>query len=87
MGWIYLQENRERVREALLNGHVDEVVTLRATAFDELAAAMHTFGYWEQLAMITVALDKDGDDVPSELLMRELAVLPLLSLPDTFPEC
>ena len=82
MGWIYLQENRERVREALLNGHVDEVVTLRATAFDELAAAMHTFGYWEQLAMITVALDKDGDDVPSELLMRELAVLPLLRIPN-----
>ena len=82
MGWIYLQENRERVREALLNGHVDEVVTLRATAFDELAAAMHTFGYWEQLAMITVALDKDGDDVPSELLMRELAVLPLLRVPN-----
>ena len=37
MSWIYLHENRERVRQALLRGHVDEVVTLRATAFDELA--------------------------------------------------
>jgi len=82
MSWIYLQENRERVREALLNGHVDEVVTLRATAFDELAAAMHTFGYWEQLGAIEIALDKDSDDVPDELLLRELAVLPLLRIPN-----
>jgi len=82
MSWIYLQENRERVREALLNGHVDEVVTLRATAFDQLAAAMHTFGYWEQLAAIEVGLDKDDDDVPDGLLLRELAVLPLLRIPN-----
>ena len=80
MSWIYLHENRERVRQALLSGHVDEVVTLRATAFDELAAAMHTFGYWEQLESITVVMDKDDDDVPSELVVRELAVLPLLRI-------
>ena len=80
MGWIYLQENRERVREALRRGHVDEVVTLRATAFDELAATMHSFGYWKQLESINVALDKDDDDVPNELLVRELAVLPLLRI-------
>jgi len=82
MSWIYLHENRERVREALLNGHVDEVVTLRATAFDELASAMHTFGYWKQLEAIEVTLDKDGDDVPDGLLLRELAVLPLLRIPN-----
>jgi hypothetical protein len=82
MSWIYLQENRERVRAALLNGHVDEVVSLRATAFDELAAAMHTFGYWEQLEAIEITLDKDEDDVPDELLLRELAVLPLLRIPN-----
>jgi hypothetical protein len=82
MSWIYLQENRERVRDGLLNGHVDEVVTLRATAFDELAAAMRVFGYWEQLEAIEVALDKDDDDVPDELLLRELAVLPLLRIPN-----
>jgi len=84
MGWIYLQENRERVRGALLNGHVDEVVMLRATAFDELAAAMHKFGYWEQLEAIEIALDKDEDDVPDELLLRELAVLPLLRIPNPY---
>ena len=82
MSWMYLQENRERVRAALLNGHVDEVVSLRATAFDELAAAMHTFGYWEQLEAIEITLDKDEDDVPDELLLRELAVLPLLRIPN-----
>jgi hypothetical protein len=82
MSWIYLQENRKHVREALLSGHVDEVITLRATAFDELAAAMHTFGYWAQLESIEVTLDKDGDDVPDELLLRELAVMPLLRIPN-----
>jgi hypothetical protein len=82
MGWIYLQENRDRVREALLSRHVDEVITLRATAFDELAAAMHMFGYWAQLESIEVTLDKDEDDVPDELLLRELAVLPLLRIPN-----
>jgi hypothetical protein len=80
MSWIYLQENRDRVHQALLKGYVDEVVTLRATAFDELAAAMHTFGYWEQLECIEIKLEKDGDDVPNELLKRELAVLPLLRI-------
>lgn len=82
MGWIYLQENRDRVRKALLNGRVDEVVTMRATAFDELAAAMYVFGYWEQLEAIKVELEKDEDDVPHHLLMRELSVLPLLRIPN-----
>jgi hypothetical protein len=80
MGWIYLHENRQRVREELQKGRVDEVVTLRATAFDELAATMHQFGYWDQLTSIQVKLDKDDDDVPNELLLRELAVLPLLRI-------
>ena len=62
MSCIYLQENRDRVRQALLQGHVDEVVTWQATAFDELAAAMHTFGYWEQLECIVITLDKGDDD-------------------------
>jgi hypothetical protein len=82
MSWIYLRENRERVREALLNGCVDEVVTLRATAFDELAAAMHVFEYWEHLEAIEVAPDKDEDNVPDELLLRELAALPLPRIPN-----
>jgi hypothetical protein len=84
MSWIYLHENRERVRQALLKGYVDEVVTLRATAFDELAAAMHSFGYWEQLESITIAMDKDEDDVPAELVVRELAVLPLLRIANPY---
>ena len=82
MSWIELRENRERVREALREGYVDEVVACRATAFDELAGAMKAFGYWEQLECIEVELDKDEDDVPSELLMRELGVLPLLRIPN-----
>jgi len=43
---------------------------------------MHTFGYWEQLEAIEITLDKDEDDVPDELLLRELAVLPLLRIPN-----
>ena len=82
MSWIYLQENQERVREALRAGRVDEVVMLRATEFDKLAAAMHTFGYWDQLTSIQIGMDKDEDDVPDELLVRELAVLPLLRIPN-----
>ena len=82
MSWIYLRENQERVRQALREGQVDEVVTLRATEFDRLAAAMHVFGYWEQLAAIKIGLEKDDYDVPDELLVRELAVLPLLRIPN-----
>ena len=82
MSWIKLTENRERVRAALLDGYVDEVVMCRATAFDELAAAVHTFGYWEQLEAIKIELDKYEDDVPNALLLRELAVLPLLRIPN-----
>jgi hypothetical protein len=49
VSWIDLRENQERVRQALQEGQVNEVVTLRATGFDKLAAAMHQFGYWDQL--------------------------------------
>ena len=82
MSWIYLRENQERVREALQEGQVDEVVTLRATEFDKLAGVMQTFGYWEQLTSIKIGMAKDDDDVPDELLVRELAVLPLLRIPN-----
>jgi hypothetical protein len=84
MSWIYLRVNQERVRQALREGQVDEVVTLRATEFDKLAVAMHTFGYWDQLASIKIGKDKDDDDVPDELLVRELAVLPLLRIPNPY---
>jgi hypothetical protein len=43
---------------------------------------MHAFGYWEQLESIEVALQKDEDDVPHSLLLRELAVMPLLRIPN-----
>ena len=82
--WIQLRENRQRVRRALRQGVVDEVMACRATAFDELVGAMQTFGYWEQLAEIEIALQKDADDVPNELLKRELAVLPLLRIPNPY---
>jgi hypothetical protein len=82
VSWIELRENRKRVREALREGYADEVVACRATAFDELVGAMNAFGYWEQLERIEVELDKDEDDVPNELLMRELGVLPLLRIPN-----
>jgi hypothetical protein len=82
VSWIELRENRQRVRDALQEGYVDEVVACRATAFDELAGAMTAFGYWEQLESIEVELDKDEDDVPHELVMRELGVLPLLRIPN-----
>jgi hypothetical protein len=84
MSWIQLKENQDRVCEALSAGQVDEVIMCQATAFDELAAAMHAFGYWDQLKVIEADLDKDGDDVPNDLLLRELAVLPLLRIPNPY---
>jgi hypothetical protein len=84
MSWLELRENQERVREALQQGYVDEVVACRATAFDELAGALNTFGYWEQLEQIEITLDKDEDDVPNALVLRELAVLPLLRIPNPY---
>ena len=79
MRWIHLRENQERVREALREGQVDKVVTLRATEFDQLAAAMHAFGCWEQLKSIKMGMDKDEDDVPDELLVRGSAAKFLLN--------
>lgn len=84
MSWIRLTENRARVQRRLVAGYVDEVVACRATAFDQLAGAMYEFGYWDQLAEIEIELDKDEDDVPNELLKRELAVLPLLRIPNPY---
>jgi hypothetical protein len=82
--WIQLRENRQRVRHALRQGVIDEIMACRATAFDELVGAMHTFGYWDQLEEIKIALEKDADDVPNKLLKRELAVLPLLRIPNPY---
>jgi hypothetical protein len=73
-------ENQERVRQALLEHHVDEVVICNTTYFDKMAAAMEEMGYWHQLQKIRIDLDKDDDDVPNDLLMRELAVMPLLRI-------
>ncbi len=82
MSWIKLEENRERVLEALESGYVDEVFACRATRFDELAGAMKAFGYFDQLEAIKIDLDKGDEDVPNELVKRELAVLPLLRIPN-----
>lgn len=84
MAWIQLRENRQRVRKAMQQGVVDEVVACRATAFDELAGAMYILGYWDALEEIRITLEKDNDDVPNELLLRELAVLPLLRIPNPY---
>lgn len=82
--WIQLRENQERVEAALRERGVDEVVACRATAFDELAGAMYTFGYWKQLEEIHIALEKDEDDVPNPLVLHELATLPLLCIPNPY---
>ena len=80
MAWIRLVENQERVRRALLAHHVDEVAICNTNYFDKMAAAMHELGYWQHLQKIKIDLDKDGDDVPNDLLVRELAVMPLLRI-------
>lgn len=82
MGWIRLVENQVRVRQALLQGYVDEVVVCNTNYFDKMAGAMFELGYWQDLACIQVSLEKDADDVPNALLVRELAVLPLLRIPN-----
>jgi len=41
MTWIKLTKNRKRVREALTDGYVDEVIACRATTFDQLAGVPH----------------------------------------------
>jgi hypothetical protein len=80
MVWIHLVENQERVRQALREHHVDEVVICNTNYFDKMAAAMQELGYWQHLQKIEIDLDKDGDDVPNDLLVRELAVMPLLRI-------
>jgi hypothetical protein len=80
MGWIRLVENQQRVRQALLQGYVDEVVVCNTNCFDKMAGAMYELGYWQSLELVETDLEKDQDDVPNELLFRELAVLPLLRI-------
>lgn len=68
------------MRQALLQGYVDEVVVCNTNCFDKMAGAMYKLGYWQDLESIQVALEKDDDDVPNDLLLRELAVWPLLRI-------
>jgi len=82
MSWVMLKENRERVLAALRQGYVDEVTLCTVNVFDRLAAALYELGYWKHLELIKIKLEKDQDDVPNELLLRELAVLPLLRIPN-----
>jgi hypothetical protein len=62
MSWIQLRENRERVLEAVSGGHANEVAMCQAAAFDELAAAMHAPGCWEQLEATEADLHKAEHD-------------------------
>jgi hypothetical protein len=57
-------------------------VPRRSTSWRRRCTPLATGSSWKQLEAIEVTLDKDGDDIPDELLLRELAVLPLLRIPN-----
>ena len=59
------------MREALIDGYVDQLV-----------GVLNAIGGWKRLEEIEVDLEKDKDDVPNELLWRELATLLLLRIPN-----
>ena len=74
-----LRRNQRVVDRALLDGEYDAVFQTTTQRLDEFVGLMASTGLFDQLPL----LQPPGrcGDVPEELLLRELAVLPLLDIP------
>jgi hypothetical protein len=75
-----LRRNQRVVDQALLDGEYDAVFNTATQRLDEFVGLMVATSLFDQLAL----LQPPGrcGDVPEELLLRELAVLPVLDIPN-----
>ena len=80
MGFQLLRRNQRAVDRALLDGQYDAVLNTSTQRLDEFVGLMVETGLFEQLPLLQPS-GRCGD-VPEELLLRELAVLPLLDIPN-----
>jgi len=75
-----LRHNQKAVDRALLAGEYDFVLNTSAQRLDEFVGLLQTLGLFDLLPRL-IPSGRAGD-VPEELLLRELAVLPLLDIPN-----
>lgn len=80
MGFQLLRHNQRAVDRALTAGEYDAVLNTSTQRLDEFVGLMAATGLFEQLSLL--APPARAGDVPEELLLRELAVLPLLDIPN-----
>ena len=75
-----LRRNQRVVDQALLDGEYDAVFNTATQRLDEFVGLMVATGLFDQLPL----LQPPGrcGDIPEELLLRELAILPVLDIPN-----
>lgn len=75
-----LRHNQRAVDRALMAGEYDLVLHTTAQRLDEFVGLMAHTGLFDLLPLLAPA--GRAGDVPEEMLLRELAVLPLLNIPN-----
>lgn len=75
-----LRHNQRAVDQALMDGEYDAVLHTSTQRLDEFVGLMQATGLFELLPLL--APPGRAGDVPEEMLLRELAVMPLLNLPN-----
>lgn len=75
-----LRHNQRAVDRALAAGEYDAVVNTSTQRLDEFVGLMQATGLFDLLPLLSPP--GRAGDVPEELLLRELAVLPLLDIPN-----
>ena len=80
MTFRLLRHNQRAVDRALAAGEYDAVANTVVQRLDQFVGLMQTTGLFELLPLL--APPARAGDVPEEMLLRELAVLPLLDIPN-----
>jgi hypothetical protein len=75
-----LRHNQRAVDRALTEGAYDAVVNTSTQRLDQFVGLMQATGLFDLLPLLAPAAR--AGDVPEEMLLRELAVLPLLEIPN-----
>ena len=82
MAFQLLRHNQRAVDRALQDGAYDLVLHTTHQRLDEFVGLMASTGLFELLPLL--APPGRAGDVPEELLLRELAILPLLDIPNVY---
>lgn len=80
MAFRLLRHNQKAVDRALIDGDYDLVLHTTAQRLDEFVGLMTSVGLFELLPLL--APSHRAGDVPEEMLLRELAIMPLLNIPN-----